>query len=90
MVKNLPADVGNARDEGSIAGSRKSPGGGNGNLLHCSCLGDSIDRGARLDTAHGSQSQARLSVHVHAHVHAHAHTHTPMSQQCFTHTYPKK
>ena len=71
MVKNLPADVGNARGEGSIPGSRKSPGEGNGNPLHCSCLGDSIDRGARLDTAHGSQSQTRLSVHMHTHTHTH-------------------
>ena len=43
MVQNQPA---NAGDVGSIPGSRRSPGGGNGNPLQCSCLENSIDRGA--------------------------------------------
>ena len=42
MVKNLPA---NAGDVGSIPGSGRSPGGGNGNPLKYSCLGNSTDRG---------------------------------------------
>ena len=33
MVKNLPADAGDPRDMGSIPGSGKSPGVGNGNPL---------------------------------------------------------
>ena len=33
VVKNLPADVGNARDVGLIPGSERSPGEGNGNPL---------------------------------------------------------
>ena len=41
MVKNLPADVG---DAGSITGSGKSPGGRNGNLLQYSCLENPMDR----------------------------------------------
>ena len=45
MVKNLPANAGNARDTGSIPGSEKSPGGGNGNLLQYSCLENPMDRG---------------------------------------------
>ena len=32
VVKNLPANAGDARDEGSIPGSGRSPGVGNGNL----------------------------------------------------------
>ena len=32
MVKNLPANTGDIRDESSIPGSGSSPGGGNGNL----------------------------------------------------------
>ena len=32
-VKNLPASVGDARDLGSIPGSGRSPGGGNGSSL---------------------------------------------------------
>ena len=43
MVKNLPANPG---DRGSIPGLRRSPGGGNGNLLQYSCLGSPMDRGA--------------------------------------------
>ena len=34
MVKNLPANAGDARDMSSIPGSGRSLGGGNGNLLH--------------------------------------------------------
>ena len=34
VAKNPPADVGGARDTGSIPGSGRSPGEGNGNLLH--------------------------------------------------------
>ena len=33
VVKNQPANAGNARDLGSIPGSGRSPGGGNGNPL---------------------------------------------------------
>ena len=46
MVKNLLADAGDTGDMGSIPGSEKSPGGGNGNPLWYSCLNDPIDRGA--------------------------------------------
>ena len=38
MVENLPANVGPAGDMGSIPGSGRSPGGGNGNPLQYSCL----------------------------------------------------
>ena len=40
MVKNLPANAGDARDLGS------KPGGGNGNPLQYSCLKNPMDRGA--------------------------------------------
>ena len=46
MVKNLPANAGDARDMGSIPGSEKSPGGGHGNPLQYSCLEKPMDRGA--------------------------------------------
>ena len=36
----------NAGDPGSIPGSGKSPGGGNGNPLQYSCIEDSMDRAA--------------------------------------------
>ena len=37
VVKNLPADAGDARDMGLIPGSGRSPGKGNGNSLLYSC-----------------------------------------------------
>ena len=46
MVKNLPANAGDARDVGSIPGAGISPGGGNGNPVQCSCLENPMDRGA--------------------------------------------
>ena len=42
-----------ARDVGSIPGSGRSPGEGNGNPLQYSCLGNSMDRGAWQATVHG-------------------------------------
>ena len=53
VVKNLPADVGNARDVGLIPGSERSPGEGNGNPLQYSCLENSMNRGAWWATVHG-------------------------------------
>jgi len=41
VVKNLPANVG---DMGSIPGSGRSPGEGNGNSLQYSCLENCMDR----------------------------------------------
>ena len=38
MVKNLPANAGDAGDMGSIPGLGKSPGEGNSNPLQYSCL----------------------------------------------------
>ena len=46
VVKNPPANAGDARDRGSIPGSGRSPGGGHGNPLQYSCLENPIDRGA--------------------------------------------
>ena len=44
MVENLPT---NAEDVGSIPGSGRSPGEGNGNLFQYSCLEGPMDRGAQ-------------------------------------------
>ena len=46
VVKNLPANAGDARDAGSIPGSGRTPGGGHDNTLQYSCLENPIDRGA--------------------------------------------
>ena len=53
MVKNPRANAGNLRDAGSIPGSGRSPGGGNGNPLQYSCLENPMDRGAWRATVHG-------------------------------------
>ena len=44
MVKNLPADAGDIRDEGLIPGSGRSPGEGHGNPFQYSCLENPTDR----------------------------------------------
>ena len=45
VVKNLPANAGDTGDGGSILGSGRSPGEGNGNPLQYSCLENPMDRG---------------------------------------------
>ena len=68
-----------ARDGGLIPGSGRSPGGGNGNPLQYSCLGNPMDRGAgacgawRATVHRVTKSQTQLSTHTHAHTHTHTH-----------------
>ena len=45
VVKNLPADAGDARDTVLTLGSGRSPGVGNGNPFQYPCLENSLDRG---------------------------------------------
>ena len=45
VVKNPPANAGDAREVGSIPESGRFPGGGPGNLLRYSCLEKSMNRG---------------------------------------------
>ena len=52
MVKSLPA-VWSAEDLGSIPGSGRSPGKGNGNPLQDSCLENPTDGGAWWAAVHG-------------------------------------
>ena len=52
MVKTPPANAEDARDSGLIPGLGRTPGGGNGNPLQCSCLENSMDRGTRWATIH--------------------------------------
>ena len=54
MVKYPPANAVDMRDEGSIPGSGRSPGGGNGNPLQYSCLENPMDRGAWWAMVHGA------------------------------------
>ena len=51
----------NVGDPGSIPGSRRSPGEGNGDTLQDSCLENPMDRGAWRATVHGvADSQTQL------------------------------
>ena len=63
MVKNLPAKAGDIREAGSVSGSGRSPGGGNGNLLQYSCQRNPMmNRGAWWATVRGvPNSQTQLS-----------------------------
>ena len=58
----VKASACNAGDLGSIPGSGRSPGEGNGNPLQYYCLENPMDRGAWWATAHGvAKSRTRLS-----------------------------
>ena len=62
MVKNLPAEVGDVSNAGSIPGSGGSPGEGHGNPLQYSGLENPMDRGVWWVTVCGvAQSRTRLS-----------------------------
>ena len=76
VVKNLPAKARDT-DLGSIPGSGRSPGGGNGNALQYSCLENPTDRGALKAMVHRvtkSWTQLKqLSIHMYACTHTYIH-----------------
>ena len=58
----------NVGDPGSIPGSGRSSGEGNGNPLQYSCLGNPMGRGAQWATVRGvAKSQTPLSTHARTH-----------------------
>ena len=58
--------IGDAEDMSSIPGSGRCSGVGNGNTLHYTCLGNSVDRVAWWATIHGvAKSQTYLSERAH-------------------------
>ena len=62
VVKKLPANAGDTEGEGSVLGLGRPPGGGHGNPLQYSCLGNPMDRGAWWATVHGvAENQTGLS-----------------------------
>ena len=83
MVKNLPANAGVAGDMGSIPGLGRSPGVGNGNPCHYSCLENSIDRGAWQTTEHAH-------THTHTHIRIYKHTHTCIPTGIYMHIHTSK
>ena len=67
VVKNLPANAGDARDASSIPGEGRSPGRRNGNPLQYSCLENPADRGAWRAAVPGiTESRTQLTEHTRA------------------------
>ena len=61
VVKDPPANAGDAREKGSIPGLGRTPGEGNDNPLQYSCLDNPMDRGAWWATVHSvAKSQTPL------------------------------
>ena len=58
VVKDLPANAGDARDTGSTSGLERSPGGGHGNPLQYSCWDNRMDRGTCWARIHGVAQSA--------------------------------
>ena len=79
VVKNPAASIGDERDSGLIAGSRRSPGEGSGNPLQNSCLENPMDRGAWQATVHRvarSWTQLKqLSIQAHTYPMGNVETH---------------
>ena len=61
MVKNPPASAGDTGDLVSIPRSERSSGGGNGNPLQFSCLGNPMDRGAWWPSVHGVAKESDMT-----------------------------
>ena len=57
VVKNAPANAGDAGDMGSIPGSGRSSGGGNGNPLQYSCLGNPMEEPDGLQSMGSQKTQ---------------------------------
>ena len=75
VIKNLPVNAGDTRDMGSIPGSERSPGVGNGNPLQYSCLENPMDKGDWQATVH-RVSESNVTKHARTHARTHTHTHT--------------
>ena len=66
VVKNPLANAGDRRDVGSVPGSARVPGGGNGNPFQSSCLGNPVERGAWWATVHGVAESDTAGATVHS------------------------
>ena len=61
LAKNLPANKGDSGAVGSIPGSGRSPGEGNGNPIQYSCLQGPMDRGAWWATVSGFAKESDMT-----------------------------
>ena len=69
MVKNLPANAGDAGDMGSFPGSGRSPGGGHGKPLQYSFLENPMDREAWWATIPWGCKELDMTKQSHTHTH---------------------
>ena len=69
VVKNPPANTGDARDASSIPGLGRSLGGGNGNLPQYTCLGNPMDRGVCQAIVHRVTKELDMTERACAHTH---------------------
>ena len=69
VVKNLLANLGDARFVALIPGLGISPGVGNGNPLQYSCLENSMDRGVWRATVYGFAEELDTSEWAHTQTH---------------------
>ena len=77
VVKNPPANAGDARDAGSIPGLGRSPGKGNGNPLQHPCLENPMDRRVWRTVVHGVAESDMTECML---VHTHTYTHTTVNR----------
>ena len=76
VVKNPSANAGGIGHSGSVPGSGRSPGEGNGNPIQYSCLENPMDRRVWWATVDGSQRVG----HDWSNTHTHTYTHTIVTQ----------
>ena len=62
VVKNPAANASDTRDKGSVPGSGRSPGGGDGKPVQCSCLENPMD-GEAWRAAQSQTGLKQLSTH---------------------------
>ena len=65
VVRNLPANIGDAGDVGWIPGLGRSPGEENCNPLQYSCLNNPMDRGAWRAIVHEDPKELDMTEHIH-------------------------
>ena len=69
VVKNTPASTGDARDMGSVPGSGRSPGEGNGNPVQYFCLEKSHGQWSLVGYCPRGGEEPNMTEHTHTHTH---------------------
>ena len=90
LCRRICHSAGGAEDVGSIPGSGRSPGGGNGNPLQYSCLENPMDRGAWWATQPiGTRIESDTTEWLIIHAHTYIHTYTHMCTNTYVSTYTR-